>query len=709
MFTIFRTRFFCVCLLLACLLACDERHSAVSSVSPVAARTLNPDYTGSLYDAVAQRYWLWGSQSSLRWSENGHNWITIETSHASSIQSVASDEKNGIMIALAGYTLLRSNDAGSHWQPVSYAARPTSLAQHNFKKVIFLAEFSLWCVLGEKGRFLLSRDHGATWEAISLGPQLAGVALETIGLTADRKRLLLGGEAGLFGYSDDAGESWQLLPLAMDTPITQFYPVGERIVATSTGGKFLISTDRGLSWENFESDGQAYFTDGIYLAETDALLLITHNGKLLRGTQHASQWQMIGLPYNGSLQYLSRVFMQSDKTLQLVGHGGAHFISHDGGNEWLAQTSNITFENIQQNKSGDKWIAYGRGGLLAHKVNNDKQWNTIFPQADVYWRNGLVTTQGSWILAGELGLILRSTNKGADWQQVFVNYSDPNTPPTFRALIQEPLQQALIAAGPTGTIIRSQDDGLSWQTVYYSIFAEGEAFTELLIEPNTRHLVAIEAWGRHRLSRDGGNTWQAVATKNQHEFWSGAVLDRNGTSVMIMAGQAGAVARSDDAGLTWNVITAADNVDWFGGYADSRDQQLFLLGAKGKLNRSHDGGKSWQPLMTGVATDLRRMLAHSPTGNLLAFGAEGVILLSQDQGANWQQVNAGVSGELRDGKIDTDGRIFLVGEEGALISSIDGGFSWITESTNTRAHFRSLLVDKNKILPIGQRITLIEQ
>jgi len=702
-------RIFCACLLFLSLIACDARHSVEHPAPSVAARTLNPDYTGSLYDDVAQRYWLWGSHGSLRWSDNGHEWNTIATLQAQAIQAVATDKKNGIMIALASDVLLRSSDAGLHWQPVNYPQRPASVARHHFKNVFFIPEFSLWCVLGEKGRLLLSRDQGESWVATSLGPQFARLALETIGLTTDKKRLLLGGEEGLLGYSDDAGESWQLLPLDMATPITQFFAAGERIVATSANGKFLVSGDRGLSWESFDSDEQAYFNDGIYLADIDTLLLITHNGKLLRGTQQASQWQMIAMPYNGALQYLSRIVLQDDNTLRVLGHGGAHFVSRDGGNQWAAQTSTVSFENIQRDKSGEQWIAYGRGGLLAYSENKGQLWNTVFPQADVYWRNALITAKGSWILAGELGLILRSINKGADWKQIPVAYTDPNTPPTFRALIQEPVQQALIAAGPTGTILQSQDDGLSWQTVYFSIFSEGEAFTELLIEPNSHTIFAVEAWGRHRISTDGGNTWQSIAIKNQHEFWNGAVLDQGEKSVMIIAGQAGVVARSEDAGSTWSTVTAVDAVDWFGVYADVSNQQLFLLGAEGKLNRSRDGGKNWQAVVTDVTTDLRRMVAHLPTGNLLVFGGDGVILLSQDQGEHWQRVSAGVSGEIRDGQVDTEGRIFLVGEGGALVSSRDGGLSWTAESTHTHAHFRSLLLDKNKILSIGQRVSLIEK
>ena len=78
--------------------------------------------------------------------------------------------------------------------------------------------------------------------------------------------------------------------------------------------------------------------------------------------------------------------------------------------------------------------------------------------------------------------------------------TDPMTPPTYRALIEEPQSNALIAAGPTGTIVRSTDDGVSWTEVLYTPFNEAEAFTDLLMDSTHHQLIAVEADGRHYAS-----------------------------------------------------------------------------------------------------------------------------------------------------------------------------------------------------------------
>jgi photosystem II stability/assembly factor-like uncharacterized protein len=667
---------------------------------------INPDYIGSLYDEKKHRFWLWGSDGNLRWSEQGNVWHNIATDTATSVLDLERDETSNLMLALtAEGKILRSENAGDNWQIISIPDIKT------VKKLIYLSEFKRWFLLGDKGQLWTSQDQGIKWNAIRLPESFAEYSVESMILAANKKRLLIGGQAGLTGYSDDQGDSWHISKLDMETPITGFYLAGDRVVATSAYGKFLTSDASGTNWALLETDGKAFFTDGIYLPETDVMLITTHNGNLLRGTHNASQWQMASIPYRNSLNYLTRIQKDASGSLRIVGHAGTHLTSTDSGQTWQAQheSSGFYFENIQHN-SDNTWVGFGRNGLLGISHDQGSKWTTLFPQTDMYIREALLTPKGSWILAGELGVILRSDNKGKDWQQIAVEYNDPVTPPSYRALALSSDKQSILAAGPTGSILRSTDDGQNWQTVYYSVFDEGEAFTDLKVDHQSGRIVALEAWGRHKISVDNGSSWTSLA-KHQDEraLWQLTFLakHKDQPSIWLSAGQAGLVATSHDTG-NWQTVDV-DNVDWFGVYADEVNQQLFLIGALGVIYRSADRGQSWQPQTTPTDSDLRRMLSLSNAGVLLAVGADGVILRSTDQGDHWSLVDSGIKDEIRNLETDTQGNIYAVAKGGQLLFSKDTGQTWEIIKTQTQAGLRDLIIDKEAILVTGQRISIIRK
>lgn len=669
---------------------------------------INPDYIGSFYDEQNQRFWLWGSDGNLRWSDQGNSWHNVSTNTSSSVLDLVKDANSNLILAItAEGKILRSKNAGENWQTISIADLKTA------KKLIYLQEFKRWFLLGDKGKLWVSQDQGIKWSAINLPESFAEYSVESMILTTNKKRLLIGGQSGLTGYSDDQGDSWQISKLDMETPITGFYLAADRVIATSAYGKFLTSDASGTQWALLETDGKAFFTDGIYLPEADVMLITTHNGNLLRGTNQASQWQMASVVFRNTQNYFSRIWKDpGSQRLHLVGHGGTHLTSTDSGLTWLPQneSSVFYFENILRNTNDSQWIGYGRNGLLGISRDQGNQWTTQFPLLDVYMREAIVTPAGSWLLAGELGVILRSDNKGKDWKQVAIEYKDPVTPPTYRALVLSSDKQSILAAGPTGSILRSIDDGQNWQTVYYSAFDEGEAFTDLKVDPQSGKIIALEAWGRHKISVDNGSTWTSLP-KHQDEraLWQLTLLTKNSDqpATWLSAGQAGLVATSQD-GEHWQTIDV-DNVDWFGVYADEENQQLFLLGALGVIYRSADRGQSWQPQTTPTDYDLRRMLSLANTNILLAVGANGVILRSTDQGDHWANVDSGIKDEIRHLETDIQGNVYAVAKGGQLLLSKDTGNSWEIIQTQTQAGLRDLIIDKDAILVTGQRVSVIRK
>jgi photosystem II stability/assembly factor-like uncharacterized protein len=304
--------------------------------------------------------------------------------------------------------------------------------------------------------------------------------------------------------------------------------------------------------------------------------------------------------------------------------------------------------------------------------------------------------------------MIRSTDSGASWQPIRVNWPTAHTPPDLRALVRSPSGDALIAAGPPGAILRSNADGSAWEVKRWTSMESERAIPWVLVDEKRARLLAIESRGALQLSRDDGMIWETrevALPAGGFPLWQGAVLES--ASVMVAAGDDGRVVRSADAGDSWQIIDAGVSQDLFGSYADADKDLMFLLGAQGTILRSTSQGAQWTSVASGSSEELRRMFRDARTGALLCMGTHGALLRSTDDGLTWKPITSGTDGVLRKPFVEPGtGHLLIAGSQGTLLRSTDGGRTWARLDTHTARHFNSLASDKQTgdLVLVGERI-----
>lgn len=73
-------------------------------------------------------------------------------------------------------------------------------------------------------------------------------------------------------------------------------------------------------------------------------------------------------------------------------------------------------------------------------------------------------------------------------------------------------------------------------------------------------------------------------------------------------------------------------------------------------------------------------------GVLIAVGARGLIALSDDDGKSWDQVASPVSSDLLDLDFPDDKHGWIVGHDGVVLRTTDGGYSWQKQYDGWQAH-----------------------
>jgi photosystem II stability/assembly factor-like uncharacterized protein len=565
------------------------------------ATVVNPKFVHGTFEPRSRTFLVCGTDGTIMRSTNGRTWLHADTPTSNDLARVAAGETGDVLIAvgLKG-TVIRSDDRGRTW---NLAATPRT--DSDLRAVVHHVSTGAWIAAGSNGAILRSLDGGKRWQPVDTAHDQTFEAL----FVEPRGAVLIGGTDGVVGHSPDGGASWSFTSIDMApplTPITGFHLFGERLIATSALGRLLLSDD-GRHWKLLDIDGKTYFTDGAFDPHHDSFVLTGHTGDVFRSQDAGDSWQRIEIAPGAVKNVLSAVrFDARSRSLVTAGHHGTVARSTDGGRSWrtIPSSSNATIESLVHDAERGVLVGFGAGGFLQESRDFGQSWQSISPELDVYLRELAILRDGTLIATGELGSILRSTDRGGSWKVVPITYPNMNTPPNLRALVVVPANDTLLAAGPPGTIIRSQDGGRHWQVTHWTPLEAEEAFPWMLLEPGDRAAV-IEARGGMYFSRDSGRSWQRSKLSTDRELWHGTVLERE--RVMLAAGQRGVAARSTDAGATWAAVDTQTEHDLFGSFADESSGGLFLMGRNGTLLRSTDSGKTWRNIQSGTTLTLRRM------------------------------------------------------------------------------------------------------
>lgn len=243
----------------------------------------------------------------------------------------------------------------------------------------------------------------------------------------------------------------------------------------------------------------------------------------------------------------------------------------------------------------------------------------------------------------------------------------------------------------SGQILSTTNAGKSWTNHYASSMASA-SFTPHRLSAPTQDccwIIDTVGCGQTRLfhTGNGGTNWQAtklgalvypkdIFFLNTRTGW---IITDDGK---ILSGS-GNIHITNDGGKTWTdyklTFKGRPEVIRFGSLREgwlaervvSKDQSRSF----GRLHRSHDGGRTWAM----VATFDRRILDVTvlDAQRIFISGEGGLVVKTLDGGQSWQRsktrMRAAINSISSDGKLS----VLAAGDSANLLKSDDGGASWI--------------------------------
>ncbi len=181
-----------------------------------------------IYDESHRQFVAVGQAGAIQLSHDGKIWQSVDTGITQNLQTVYAN-KNSLWIGGEQGVLLRSDDAGMEWTPVTSGTTNTILSITQMRTGILLAT-------GNSGLILRSADAGKTWQLISapandmLRKPLQDPATDIIYIASRSGTILYSKDDGQHWLAMDAFTQASIKTLAIDTDTKMLLGGGERLI-----------------------------------------------------------------------------------------------------------------------------------------------------------------------------------------------------------------------------------------------------------------------------------------------------------------------------------------------------------------------------------------------------------------------------------------------------------------------------------------------
>lgn len=303
--------------------------------------------------------------------------------------------------------------------------------------------------------------------------------------------------------------------------------------------------------------------------------------------------------------------------------------------------------------------------------------------ADKNLLTDIVNNSGRLVAVGERGHIIYSTD-GKTWQQANVPVNVLLTAVDF---VNEKVG---FAVGHDATLLTTADGGENWQVVNY----QPEIDKPLLnVKAIGEQVIAVGAYGLYWYSNDGGQTWNS-------EFHDELLIEDDRLYLEDLKQFEPEVYNEEKQFMLphFNDIASADG-------------QLLMVGEAGFLASSNDNGKNWQ-IIDGDYFGSYFSVADSEEGVQVA-GLRGNLFTSSDQGSTWHAVTTPVAATINDSYVAGDD-VYHFANSGNLFYSIGGGAFKLHTFDDGKAVMSGVIKDNTmylateagiKSLPVSQLLS----
>lgn len=251
--------------------------------------------------------------------------------------------------------------------------------------------------------------------------------------------------------------------------------------------------------------------------------------------------------------------------------------------------------------------------------------------------------------------IYKSEDSGGTWANILTKIG------VYDFAINPTDGKTIYAAGifaEQAKVLKTTDGGASWQQVYNEASGPSNAVRAVAINPaNTNELVIGTSMGNVIKSSDGGNTWQLLQSFPNNKVMSLTWQQHNIYVLLLNDGLFLGTSdpnsfKSISQSITKNASTDylySTSVNFNQAYVDPLTPNLMYVTSNRGMFKSTDGGATWTAVSLPVQAQNNnpRPIAVAKTSSNIVYTSVGpVIYKSTDGGSTWQTQTVATNGYI---------------------------------------------------------------
>ncbi len=274
----------------------------------------------------------------------------------------------------------------------------------------------------------------------------------------------------------------------------------------------------------------------------------------------------------------------------------------------------------------------------------------------------VVAVQNQLVAVGDRGHILISSGVGNNWQQV------ADIPTRSMLIAVTVVGNHLWAVGHDAVILHSDDSGQTWQLVHEE--PGGDPLLDVIFSAEGEGL-AVGAYGLIMRSADWGKSWDTEIMSDLVIADDQQAQDETPQDSLNELGliDQEAMADYEDTSIQYHL----------NGLIRINPQTLLVAAEAGRYYISNDDGQSWQQRRLGYEGSMFGVISVSHGNCAVMFGLRGHVFRTCQLGPgspatdDWQQINIGTNSGLFAAAEDDQGKLWIVGANGAIFSLDEAG------------------------------------
>jgi photosystem II stability/assembly factor-like uncharacterized protein len=543
-----------------------------------------------------------------RSTDSGLTWSPIRPGLRTPPSDLAIDpsDPNRIIVAAAGEAPLLSTDAGA-----------TLASAGNFPAVaagITEVEFSgdgsvVYAASG--ARIFRSTDSGRSWTERTPAQQTSSnwVPLAFLRVDPVDPNILYAFDLNQGGLrSIDGAGSWQSVPFpanSTDLAITTTTPRQLWVASMSSGVQ--LSTNGGASFAAAGAGAlQGAFAVAIDPVDQAIVYAAIGTSSLFRTINGGAQWTDV--PVNVRLGVINSIAIDRQQRTHLMLSGFAGIATTTtSGSTWQSRHAGIFAAGglsmsrveasgrvyVNTSNVGVHFLATGASALAP--VDNEELGDLQSTTGNLSTFGLLAQARGSdRLFVGVSGGYARSNSDGDAWQSGTTGSGGPDG--TVGTFADSPGNPDLILASTFPGVHRSIDGGDSWTPAENGLPSQPRAtvLTFSAAAPMTVY-AGIEQHGVYK-STDGGANWSPANTGFTTGDVRAIAVDPTNAQVAYATANAGGVMKTTNGGASWSPLTLPTPNFALAVALDPQAPNVVYVGGFNCIARSIDAGQTWQVL-----------------------------------------------------------------------------------------------------------------